>query len=295
MIDCKVHGEIKIGKDPSELYPYLTFEVIIENRDSNELIIPYILVPRLHLTTVTNSQIGVINGNTVIDDDNLDNYEKYSFIFPLSHETIKIIEERREGKSIKYLLNIEIFGIRTRKDFDKPLQLNKDKTIRMFKRMGTSTGDTIAVEIWNDYLKELGYPYMSIIHLHLPKIKKHDELKKNIERLEEANTQFQNGDYTASVVSCRKVIEFLIKITENNEPLKKIINHDSVKDGNFDEKDKRYRGMVENILEDVKNVTHTGAHGSYAIFREDANLVLIQTTTLLSYYSKKLTDLEDAK
>lgn len=208
-----------------------------------------------------------------------------SFVVPLTHNTIRFINERAQGHEIQLVLQFN--GITFAKD-DKPDQewvgLPAIEAGHWFFTpfQEANLGINIPRSSWvKDVLEPIGFGKYILFELPIPEVPDQKRWEKALAHLKSAEEQYALGDDPGVFQNCRAAFEALKGFPKNVFAAIE---------------DEKKREAVDTLLETAQRFFHSGRHvskagpqeGLFPVDHRDAEFALVLARAFLTYIAKML-------
>lgn len=198
---------------------------------------------------------------------------RLELFLPLTYHQLGLLEDIRQGEQLYFEFN----------QFRADVQVGQRYILK-----GQST-EVISPsrEAWLDLLRQLSYADRLIFEVQMPQFEaKGTPFEVALEKLKEARSLFDRGDWGKSVVACRQVFEALDSLPGFRDDLRQ------ARQAANDKKDVResmnFEERLLNIHNAVRHLTNLGVHvqsSRYYKFRyEEVMLILSLTAQFLRAY-----------
>jgi hypothetical protein len=198
-------------------------------------------------------------------------------------QVLQHIEERRAGGDVKLLLSSRIL-------VSEVLVVNNVKTLGI--PFETAFGDVssgrfeylIPQSEWIKVLKGLAWSELELLELPLVKITATPALTRAIQRFEDAQACYRRGDWSETMMNCRKAFEAVIKDATGEDDLK-------AADRAFESLigEARKAKLLNDVAKNLADFLHLARHEQLPpiqIKPEDAQLALHLTGAFLAYLGR---------
>lgn len=215
------------------IYPKLQFEIELTNENADYHAWIYGWTGEVHLQTPKHILIGNISTDFDVSHLAPGGKKKIKTDCELSPEKLDAIEDARQGKNMQLGIILKILSALIPKSAPPPHDINSFRSEQV--TVQSSTGNTlvdIPRSLWDDSLEELNYQSIMTLRLPFPPPPLGTQLDKSIGHLQDAQKKINDGEWGDSLVSCRKAIDELQKLCDND--------------------DEKRRAFFENMLGDVK-------------------------------------------
>lgn len=198
-------------------------------------------------------------------------------------QVLQHIEDRRAGGDVKLLLSSRIL-------VSEVLVVNNVKTLGI--PFETAFGDDssgrfeylIPQSEWIKVLKGLAWSELELLELPLVRITATPALTRAIQRFEDAQACYRRGDWSETMMNCRKAFEAVIKDATGEDDLK-------AADKAFESLigEARKAKLLNDVVKNLADFLHLARHEQLPpiqIKPEDAQLALHLTGALLAYLGR---------
>lgn len=213
--------------------------------------------------------------------------EEIYVIFEFDYKKLDVIENNRKG-DLDLGLRLNMLGAYSTptEAGDEPLDLGRgllEKTVPVISP--SSKNMVIPQSKWVEILERLGYRKFKVMEIPIPEIPSEETLNRAMEFFEEANKKFSEGKNYDVLGDCRNTINELLKVIKMHESDLKTLLGDTL----FE--------RAKNCMDKFKLFLDLGEHKEIPvdkvrkIDREEAELALYFSLTLLKYFSEKIAEL----
>jgi len=140
--------------------------------------------------------------------------------------------------------------------------------------------------IWDDRLEELNYGSIMTLRFAFPPPPLGTQLDKSINFIKDAQKKINDGEWSDSLVSCRKSIEELQKLIGHDEEKQKAFFKHILKD---EEKAQDCKGLWD-AVQKAKNFASGGPHTYWVktADKRDAELAIRVVSAFVHYFANNL-------
>lgn len=261
----------------------LSFELEVDNRIDQPLVVLGDWTKcRFLTTTVAEGQMVKVyysGGYAIVEEDGC----RLDIRVPLSRETLEYVEDRREGESLDYELNVDLYVATAIKDDESsmgvPWTINLAESQHEYSIEGT-----IPQSRWLELLERTGWEETLLVEIPARRLRHRSPEAMN--RYREALNHHRRGNWRKSLAACREVFEALAwrytddEATEPDMP--KLRNYFP---------DNRKGDTINVTLKELGEFLHLGRHvqnmeEKIDIEKKDSVLALNITAGVLRYTSE---------
>jgi len=205
----------------------------------------------------------------------------------VSPEKLDIIEDQRKGANLQITISLNLLCAFIPQGTAPPIGINTIRSEMLTVKSATDEGViVIPRSIWDDRLEELNYGSIMTLRFAFPPPPLGTQLDKSINFIKDAQKKINDGEWSDSLVSCRKSIEELQKLIGHDEEKQKAFFKHILKD---EEKAQDCKGLWD-AVQKAKNFASGGPHTYWVktADKRDAELAIRVVSAFVHYFANNL-------
>lgn len=273
------------------MIPRLQFEIELTNDSPNHLVFIYGWTGELYLQP-QNLRIGDLSTDFRLYSLDVNGRQRIRVFCEVSQEKLDIIEDQRKAANLQItitlkLLNALVPNALVPRDVSQPYSIRFIRSDEL--RVKASTGEDVIViprSVWDDRLEELGYGSIVTLRFPFPPPPLGTQLDKSLEFLRDAQGKINDGEWSDSLVSCRKSIDELQKLVGSDDEKRKSFFQAML----GDEKKAEACEDFWQAIQKAKNFASGGPHTYWvkAADKRDAELAIRVVSAFVHYFARNL-------
>lgn len=269
------------------MIPRLQFDIEISSDSPGEQVLIYGWTGELYLQHPQYMLIGNLSTNFGLLSLMPNAKNRIRTFCEVSPEKLDIIEDQRKGANLQITISLNLLCAYIPQGAAPPFGINTIRSEMLTVKPATDEGViVIPRSIWDDRLEELNYGSIVTLRFAFPPPPLGTQLDKSINFIKDAQKKINDGEWSDSLLRCRKSIDELQKIVGKDDEKRKAFFQNMLGD-------EKKAKACEDLWQAIQKAKHFASGGPHTYWvktadKRDAELAIRIVSAFVHYFAKNL-------